>query len=445
MMAEALAIAGHEVHYISNNKPIFYDDFSMYPNHDDINFCHTPDFQTDIPEGNFDIVFLIPSMSLDSEFYVRALFFTRSREAKLVLLNFETPNWFNSLSPEKRPFYYWDYWKCSSKFASMILSSAKESNDFARLFFTSSPAVTRFNYCYPSINSIVADSVKSIKKEKRIILLTRFQLAEHKGGFESSNLICEAMRGYTLVLIVGTGDVPDNVMGSIISTAIEHGVLLEIKYKLADYEKFQEIKRSSLMLFPSYFEGFGLPPVEALYCNVPCICFDLPVLREVSGNGLIYVRPGDWSEFRAKIKDVLDSNQSDDHLHENVANIATIESYSKRIDSLISQFHLQSGKSANSNDKFVFTTSIVGRSLFYIAFKHYFINLIKQISGIFRLFWRLLRFACLTPLFLAWHFLLIFILRPTIRAVLMRLFPGMPGENIKEETIHYLRKLMSRK
>ena len=47
------------------------------------------------------------------------------------------------------------------------------------------------------------------------------------------------------------------------------------------------------VVLPSWLEGFGLPPVEGLAAGAPAIVSDLPVLREVLGDGALYVRPGD--------------------------------------------------------------------------------------------------------------------------------------------------------
>lgn len=53
------------------------------------------------------------------------------------------------------------------------------------------------------------------------------------------------------------------------------------------------------LLLPSYAEGYGLPPLEALSLGVPVIVSDLPVFRETLGNAGIYLDPNDtygWIE-----------------------------------------------------------------------------------------------------------------------------------------------------
>jgi glycosyltransferase involved in cell wall biosynthesis len=49
------------------------------------------------------------------------------------------------------------------------------------------------------------------------------------------------------------------------------------------------------VVLPSWLEGFGLTPVEGIAAGTPAIVSDLPVLREVLGDGALYVTPGDAS------------------------------------------------------------------------------------------------------------------------------------------------------
>lgn len=334
LMAEALTQAGNSICYVTNNLPVFYNDFSSFPAHQDVKIYLSKNFKSNLPEGHWDVVVLVPDLYSGLDFYLKVQLFAITHRSKLVLMNFETPDWFNLLSPIQRDPSLWKNWMRSSKDASLILSSSAEGNKFAKRFYNPCSKQTLFDYCYPSINSIVADSVVKVKKEKRIILITRFS-DEHKGGASVIDLFCEAMRGYTLVPLVGSGEISSALMDKFRKKAGECGVKIEVKYKLTDREKFQEIKRSSLMISPSFFEGFGLPPVEAQYCNVPCIVFDLPVLKEVSGDGLIYVECGNWAQFRSKIKDVLKSRNKYKHLRGNIAEVAGFEDYVKRINRIM--------------------------------------------------------------------------------------------------------------
>ena len=62
---------------------------------------------------------------------------------------------------------------------------------------------------------------------------------------------------------------------------------------------------ASLLAFPSRYEGFGLPPVEAFACGTPVVASDLPVLREVCGEHATYAATGDADSLAAAITSAL--------------------------------------------------------------------------------------------------------------------------------------------
>ena len=47
-------------------------------------------------------------------------------------------------------------------------------------------------------------------------------------------------------------------------------------------------KNALLYVFPSEYEGFGIPIIESQYSQVPILCSDIEVFREVAGNGAEY-------------------------------------------------------------------------------------------------------------------------------------------------------------
>jgi glycosyltransferase involved in cell wall biosynthesis len=62
-------------------------------------------------------------------------------------------------------------------------------------------------------------------------------------------------------------------------------------------------------VYPSYFEGFGLPPLEAMKCGTPVIVGDKTSLPEVVGDAGVLVDPFDVDSMAAAIQRVIsDSN-----------------------------------------------------------------------------------------------------------------------------------------
>jgi glycosyltransferase involved in cell wall biosynthesis len=58
-------------------------------------------------------------------------------------------------------------------------------------------------------------------------------------------------------------------------------------------------RRASILMLPSDNEGFGLPVIEALACRTPVLASNLPVLREVGGEAVVYSPVGDISGWTA--------------------------------------------------------------------------------------------------------------------------------------------------
>ena len=60
-----------------------------------------------------------------------------------------------------------------------------------------------------------------------------------------------------------------------------------------------------VLLYPTRYEGFGLPPLEALACGTPAVASDLPVLRESTAGAARLVAPADVPAWAAALRDAL--------------------------------------------------------------------------------------------------------------------------------------------
>jgi glycosyltransferase involved in cell wall biosynthesis len=68
---------------------------------------------------------------------------------------------------------------------------------------------------------------------------------------------------------------------------------------------------SSCLIAASYGEGFGLPLVEASVHGIPIIARDIPVFREVAGNGAFYFKGLQAKDIQQAILEWLDLSQQD--------------------------------------------------------------------------------------------------------------------------------------
>lgn len=81
--------------------------------------------------------------------------------------------------------------------------------------------------------------------------------------------------------------------------------------RVSDEELVRLYNQAVCFIFPSLYEGFGLPPIEAMSCGCPVLVSDIPVLREVCGDAAIYFDPYNPNEIRKAVKQFLETSHGD--------------------------------------------------------------------------------------------------------------------------------------
>lgn len=66
-------------------------------------------------------------------------------------------------------------------------------------------------------------------------------------------------------------------------------------------------QNADIFVFPSLYEGFGMPILEAMASKVPVVAADIPVLREAGGDAAVYADPARPGDFTDAILSILDS------------------------------------------------------------------------------------------------------------------------------------------
>ena len=72
---------------------------------------------------------------------------------------------------------------------------------------------------------------------------------------------------------------------------------------ITNEELIKQYATASLMLYPSSLEGFGIPLVDAINCNLPVICSDIPIFREIGKSYPIFAKCNDKVDWIKKIID----------------------------------------------------------------------------------------------------------------------------------------------
>ena len=88
--------------------------------------------------------------------------------------------------------------------------------------------------------------------------------------------------------------------------AADLGMSGQIIYRYIEEEDKPAIySDASVFVYPSYYEGFGLPPLEAMSCGAPVICSNRTSLPEVVGDAALTFDPDNTGQLVAAMRSVL--------------------------------------------------------------------------------------------------------------------------------------------
>jgi glycosyltransferase involved in cell wall biosynthesis len=97
------------------------------------------------------------------------------------------------------------------------------------------------------------------------------------------------------------------VRRTVIQTRMEHAV------RFLGFVPFNTLRvfyaTASAFVFPSLYEGFGLPPLEAMACGTPVVTSNVSSLPEVVGDAALLVNPENVFEIARGIREVLTNPQ----------------------------------------------------------------------------------------------------------------------------------------
>jgi len=154
-------------------------------------------------------------------------------------------------------------------------------------------------------NSIVKERyliyVGNVKPHKNLkILVDAFTFLKHEKDYQALKLVIVGKKEGFITNDKELFEKLDNmpqILDDILFTGwIEDSMLKEL------------YNHAEILVFPSIYEGFGLPPLEAMSMSCPVISSDAACMKEINGEAVLYFNPKSVEQLKVAIASILNNN-----------------------------------------------------------------------------------------------------------------------------------------
>lgn len=185
--------------------------------------------------------------------------------------------------------------------------------------------------CYPGLDSIFNNKNYNSKlfndlqiiAQKQITKLKRNRYLLYYGTFEPRKNLNNLVESF--IELQKEKKIPDDfkliLMGGDGWGQIKNGVKNYVKENfpnkeknniivfdfLNDYYLISLIKNAYAFVYPSFYEGFGLPVLESMSLGTPVICSDNSSLPTVGGKAVLYITPSNYLDLKSKVKYLINN------------------------------------------------------------------------------------------------------------------------------------------
>lgn len=139
--------------------------------------------------------------------------------------------------------------------------------------------------------------------QKKLLFVGRLQRS--KGLFELIDIFEKLSKSEDNMSLTVVGD--GEILNALKETVKERNLHTKIKFlrSVSNLKVFDLYFESSLLLFSSKQETFGLVPLEAMACGLPVLASDIPSLKVTTGDNALLLPPGDIDLWVDRIKNLL--------------------------------------------------------------------------------------------------------------------------------------------
>jgi glycosyltransferase involved in cell wall biosynthesis len=129
-------------------------------------------------------------------------------------------------------------------------------------------------------------------------------------------ILIKAMRHLDIKLVLAGNKKAHNFDPRIDKTIKKYNLQEKIVFPgwIDEEDKPALFKLARCFVFPSLYEGFGIPIIEAMSAGAPVVCSDIPALREISRDAALLCNPKNNQELSKNILKILTDQQLKERL-----------------------------------------------------------------------------------------------------------------------------------
>jgi glycosyltransferase involved in cell wall biosynthesis len=231
---------------------------------------------------------------------------------------FVNPKWFNW---KFSSYYKWLVPRISKR--SSLVVTISNSSKFDIIKYTGIPE-SKIKIINCAVPSKFHELIKSTSLEDTKVLLDKYGIQQ--GNFFLAVSSLDPRKNFLMLLEaykLSESNVPLLIVGRKNKTFADSNLDVEddksdIKFTgyISDEELVILYKSAMCFIYPSLYEGFGIPPLEAMACGCPTVVSNIASLPEVCGLASVFIDPHNKEEISEAIKNIA----NDENLRNRLVN-----------------------------------------------------------------------------------------------------------------------------
>ncbi|MFA6521065.1 MAG: glycosyltransferase family 1 protein [Candidatus Gracilibacteria bacterium] len=192
------------------------------------------------------------------------------------------------------------------KTAHILVPSHNTKNDLMKMFRCTESKITVTHLGVSEKFFRIPENLKAVKEKYNLpdnFILTVSGLEPRKNISALVDAVSSAenLKGAKLVIVGSKGWKSEKLQQKIagLKNSVHHILNCE------DDELAVFYHLAKIFVYPSLYEGFGLPPLEAMASGCPVICSNISSLPEVCGNAALMFNPNSVDELKSAIEKLL--------------------------------------------------------------------------------------------------------------------------------------------